>query len=386
MQLHRRTEILIITHDATITGAPILLLNLIELLLKLNAGKYKIRIVIKDGIGSLVNEFEDKAPTLIWRKSIRTGFLNRVIKRFISPYYFSDKKIQQWINESDIVFSNTITNGDFWDAFHIPSSVKIISYIHELEIATGHYTSPKHLDVVLKQTQYFLAPSEAVVTHLINNLQVLPEKILKLQYYIPFELTNQTQENVISKDGLVVGLVGTLDWRKGADILPIIVSTFFKKYPNLNVLFKWQGADVQTNEIEFKRINYELSKLDLANKVEFLPPTKIMSSFYASIDLLLLSSKEDPYPLVVLEAACNSKPCICFDKAGGAPEFVSNDAGFVISYLDINSFCEAIHHYYVNKSLLKHHGKTAFDKYQSLHYNQNLIINQFNSIIKKIDN
>jgi glycosyltransferase involved in cell wall biosynthesis len=47
-----------------------------------------------------------------------------------------------------------------------------------------------------------------------------------------------------------------------------------------------------------------------------------------------LPSREDPYPLVCLEAACHGKPIVCFDGAGGMPEFVREDAGRVVPYLD----------------------------------------------------
>jgi glycosyltransferase involved in cell wall biosynthesis len=52
-------------------------------------------------------------------------------------------------------------------------------------------------------------------------------------------------------------------------------------------------------------------------------------------DVFVLTSREDPYPLVCLEAAALEKPIVCFAGAGGMPEFVENDCGFVVPYLDI---------------------------------------------------
>jgi len=373
-------KILFITHDATITGAPILLLNLIGLLLNLHNGKYEIKIIVKNGIGNFIYEFQKIAPTLIWRKPINNGFFKRLLSRFISPNYFCDIKIQQWINESDIVFSNTITNGDFFEAFQFPSSVKLITYVHELEIATRYYTSPHYLKYVLQKSHFFLVPSRAVLSHLVKNLNVLSEKILPLHYFIPFEKLDIKDVKTKEEDEFSVGFVGTLDWRKGADILPLLLQTFFKKYSNTEVRFKWQGAS--ESQIEYIRIEYELQKLGLSDKVTFLKPIKDMTSFYQSIDVLLLISKEDPYPLVVLEAASNGKPCICFDKAGGAPEFVSNNAGTVVPYLDLETFCDAIYTYYTDSVLLSEHGRNAMELYKQLHLNKELISSEFDFVIQ----
>jgi glycosyltransferase involved in cell wall biosynthesis len=56
----------------------------------------------------------------------------------------------------------------------------------------------------------------------------------------------------------------------------------------------------------------------------------------------VLTSREDPYPLVCLEAAALEKPIVCFAGAGGMPEFVENDCGFVVPYLDIAAMADRV--------------------------------------------
>jgi glycosyltransferase involved in cell wall biosynthesis len=43
-----------------------------------------------------------------------------------------------------------------------------------------------------------------------------------------------------------------------------------------------------------------------------------------------------------LEAAALEKPIICFAGAGGMPEFVEDDCGFVVPYLDITAMAERV--------------------------------------------
>jgi glycosyltransferase involved in cell wall biosynthesis len=51
---------------------------------------------------------------------------------------------------------------------------------------------------------------------------------------------------------------------------------------------------------------------------------------FLPFDLLFLSSREDPYPVVVLEAALMKIPTVYFAKSGGINEFVTDDCGWQI--------------------------------------------------------
>jgi len=58
----RKTSILFISHDSSLTGAPILLINLLKLLSR--TGTYDIRILLCRG-GYLEDEFAKIAPTTV---------------------------------------------------------------------------------------------------------------------------------------------------------------------------------------------------------------------------------------------------------------------------------------------------------------------------------
>jgi len=217
-----------------------------------------------------------------------------------------------------------------------------------------------------------------VGTHLIHNIGISADKIKSLNYYIPVNTAARIEKRSYQKK-FIAGIAGSIDWRKGADIFPLIVDSFFKTNPGADFLFVWKGAD--KTHIEYSRVVYELTKLNLIDKVILEPPSKDVDSFYQSIDVLLLISKEDPYPLVVLEAASHKKPCICFESAGGAPEFVEDNAGKIIPFLDIDGLVKAVNAYYMDTELCHQHGENAWHKYQRLHNTKDLIIAQFRSAL-----
>lgn len=373
-------KILFISHDASLTGAPLLLLNLISCLRKY--GYICNRVIIKNNSGVLAEEFRKGAEVVFFNEGLNNsskGLINRVAKKIThSRPSNNDNVIQQWITEADIVFSNTITNGDFLNRFKFKKNQLIVSYIHELQMASKVFTNKRDLRVVLEKTKLFLVPSEAVKNFLIKDLNISPDSIKKLNYFIPSANETSKKEIIRLKQRFIVGMIGTLDWRKGAEILSVIVVNFFNQYPDADVAFLWKGANKAS--IEYKRIHYELGKTGLAEKVIFEEPTLSVADFYSKIDILLLCSKEDPYPLVVLEAASFKRPTICFDRSGGAAEFVQNDAGTTVSYLDITGVTSSIFEYYNDSRMLNQKGMVAYERYRDLHYNEFLIQEQFNQI------
>jgi glycosyltransferase involved in cell wall biosynthesis len=44
----------------------------------------------------------------------------------------------------------------------------------------------------------------------------------------------------------------------------------------------------------------------------------------------------------MLEAALQGKPIVCFDNSGGAPEFVEQDAGFVVPGFDVEEMAKKV--------------------------------------------
>jgi glycosyltransferase involved in cell wall biosynthesis len=79
-------------------------------------------------------------------------------------------------------------------------------------------------------------------------------------------------------------------------------------------------------------------------------------------DIFSLTSREEPFSVVMLEAAMNAIPILCFAKAGGGPELVENDAGFVIDDNDLPAMAAACIELAKDKSLRQKLGKNAQKK------------------------
>jgi glycosyltransferase involved in cell wall biosynthesis len=67
-----------------------------------------------------------------------------------------------------------------------------------------------------------------------------------------------------------------------------------------------------------------------------------MELFYQKLDIFVVTSREDPYPVVALEAALFGMPILCWNRGTGTRELVEQGAGITVDYLDINAMADAV--------------------------------------------
>lgn len=379
-------KILIISHDASRTGAPILLLNLTRAI-KSNS-VYEVSFLLKRSSGGLFKEFNALSSVSIASKQYK---FESIFKRLYFDHFlgnkFSEGRIKNALKDVDLVLSNTITNGDLLPYIKKYFKGPILSYIHELKMATNYFTNPKDLENLVKCTDHYLVPSMAVKAYLSKSLHIQDSRIDLLSYYIPestVSLTDGDSDTLLDNEDLafVVGAAGTTDWRKGPELFIAVAVMLFERLPRADIKFFWKGS--MGSGLELERLQYDVNKAGLTGRVIFLPATSEMESFYNKLDLFILTSHEDPYPLVVLEAAKAAIPSICFKEAGGAEEFVCNDAGIVINYLNLQEMVEAVIYYYNNHTKRKEHGLMAKNKLYERHQRPEIIIRQLDSIFSKL--
>jgi len=364
-------KILLISHDASRTGAPILLINLAKLILSFN--EHKVTFLLKNG-GALETEFNSIAPTHLLKEKQRKGkfafFLKRK-KSIIEDHAF--------LNSFDFIISNTITNGDIIEVIKKKYKGKIISYIHELEIGTKAFSNEQNVLKLIRNSTKFWVPSSIVNDYLREMLDIDQQDIFTMPYYIPLNLPGTKKEKI--KKEFLVGGCGTTDWRKGADLFVIIAKQLYLKYPEISIVFRWAGAN---SGIQLDKLNYEIRKGKLIDKVYFELSSPDLNNFYNSIDLLLLPSREDPYPLVILEAAKFNVPSICFDSVCGSKDFILNsNGGIVVPFLDIEATIQAIINIHNDKKYRSKLGENANMYLKTTHSNDEFVYDTFKELLGK---
>lgn len=136
---------------------------------------------------------------------------------------------------------------------------------------------------------------------------------------------------------IVLG-VGYADHRKGIDLFVKAGIATSKKNPNVRWVWIGHWEPLMKTKVEAElRKNKELKDVfifpGLQNETEL---------FYAGADLLALTSREDPFPSVVLEALDFKLPVIGFDGAGGFNSLLREGCGKIVQKEDYLALADAV--------------------------------------------
>jgi hypothetical protein len=124
-----------------------------------------------------------------------------------------------------------------------------------------------------------------------------------------------------------------------------------------NVEFMWMG-EVHDQSYENELLE-QIRKLGLEAHVEFGAPVEDLSEAIEQSSLLLVSSRQDPFPNVAIESLIRSTPVVSFDGATGISEWLKQKAysrGLVVPFLDAFAAAETIADLLSDRAKLKNLG------------------------------
>lgn len=242
-----------------------------------------------------------------------------------------------------LIYANTVATGrivEFLSFLQCP----VICHVHELE-DTISTIGPENIALLRKHVSSYLAVSEAVRTNLIDNHGIPGQEIEVIHGFVPTLLAGDEaiHEDVRSKLKIpshcrLVCAVGSLDRRKGVDVFLDVARDVARFQAGTPVHFVWVGGRPDL----LPEVRKAVKNSALRDFVHFVGPKSDVRPYYRACDLLLLPSREDPFPLVMMEAGLFEKPTVCFAGSGGAPEFVAEDAGVIVPRFDASEMARSV--------------------------------------------
>lgn len=342
-------QILFVGHSGSRTGAPMVLLYFLDWLKK--NSKITFEILLREG-GALESEFSkvSHVHSLIQRTGPENrGIFKELVKRLHKSFKMQSQletfcKIRRW----DLVYSNTITNGEIV-ALAAKCGCPVITHVHEMDywIQRG---GQKNWEQVKRQTTHFIAASKAVKENLINSHGVQPERVSVVHEFIKVakplnngETAAQIRKKLgIPENAFILGGSGAEFWRKGRDLIVHLLMIIKQRAPDNEIHFLWVGQKGSPlEEIEFW---HDLKIAQVADRCHVTGEVANPLDYFSAMNVFALLSREDPFPLVCLEAGSLGKPIICFADAGGIPELVEDDSGYIVPYLNVEAMAERVLH------------------------------------------
>jgi glycosyltransferase involved in cell wall biosynthesis len=337
--------ILFVSHEATRTGAPTNLLHFLRWFKRSSTRPFSI--LLGRG-GELMQDFRDLADTWSldrspWHPGATRIRLLRMLGRPHWAKIGERKDAQQFAARCSpaLVYVNSIASARVVDV--LAPRVQVLTHVHETGFLLRAWRGSE-LSSLLDRTQQFIACSNAVRKSLVDEQNISQVRVETVHESIPVDETRpeRAREQILHElnapnDALLVVGGGNLHWVKGPDLFIQVARTVCAKHPKAH--FAWVGGGPNL-EIEEFRHDSRLS--GVAERIHLLGHVQKSVDYLAAADLFLLTSRADSYPLICLEAAALGKPILCFAEAGGMPEFVEDDCGFVVPYLEVAAMAERV--------------------------------------------
>jgi glycosyltransferase involved in cell wall biosynthesis len=322
-----KETVVVVSHDASRTGAPILAWNVTEQL----RARYNVVVVLRRS-GSLIWAFQGSADVLLAPPvdnhfdDIEAGFLvDRIVEEF-SPIY---------------AVVNTTESRDFIEPLEA-RDVPCILLIHEF----AESMSPRGaLAPSIFQASEIVFPADVVAQSANREytflkaraVRVVAQGLVRVPSRHDAEL-EAADPPLFADDGdfLVVG-AGSITWRKGLEFFLQAAAACASLSPGRKIKFVWVGAKVPEHAHYLELLNDQIRTSEIGGVFKWVDELENLAPVYERADAFFLSSRLDPLPNVAVEAAIRGIPIVTFDRASGLAELLKGDArlsSLVVPYLD----------------------------------------------------
>lgn len=327
-----RESVLVVAHDASRTGAPILTLNVCEELAK----RLNVITVLLAG-GQLVEHFQrvSSQTLVVDEPALRHPLVMDKLVRDIDARVAVRHAIVN-SSESRMIVEPLAAHG-----------YRVVFLIHEY-VSYMHSRSAT-VDAINRATKVvFSAESVRDDAMDADTRDALASSVVLRQgkSVIPLRLPHSVDPAIGQPDRYETGVAkpdtadavkallgdanpgrrlvlgaGTVQFRKGVDLFFATAAEYARTMPEQDLVFVWIGADDESDLSYTACLDMLLDRTRRQGGQAFLmQPTDRLEELYGLADVFFLSSRMDPLPNVAIDAMTAGLPVICFDGAGGMAE------------------------------------------------------------------
>lgn len=358
-------RILFVSHDASRSGAPIVLLKFLHWLRE--HSELAFDVLLQYG-GPLTNDFQAVADKcFLLQQQGDTNCIMRLAGRA------AEKSGLNWLvllnklqaRRYNLLYANSCVTARVLAKTIEKMSVPVILHMRELDsvILTECLDDFRR---VLPSIQRFVAISDIVAKNLISNHDVPPALIEEVPTFTDSSPPCANRDYRVVKrelgirdDAFVIGGCGSINWRKGTDLF-VQVANEVLKTSTQPVHFLWLGGMHYHDGFILQQL--EAERLGLGKSITFVESNPTPYDFFRINDLFLLTSREEPFGVAALQNAQLGKPVVCFEGVSGFSQLVDGTCGHVSPYLDLRDMAETVIRYSQNREMLQLHGNAIARK------------------------
>jgi len=345
---HSRPRLLVVSHDAWFGGAQLILLE--NLRHWVGRCGFDCRVLLARG-GPLTSAFEKLVPTVRLDRDTSDPSSHGLTD--------PDEALRAWKRdgwEPDAAFCNTSACGPAMEAVR-KRGTKIVTSVYELPTTIdASLGGAETIRGIIERSERVLVASSFVRDRLCAAYKIDAGVLEPVHTGV---LTRVMPERDVARAAvrreldlpegtpIVLGC-GSVHHRKGTDLFVAAAAETLRgrdehaDNPLPEPVFVWVGED-QSGPTFRNWCRHDAERLGVADRVRFVGASNDPGRWFMGADVFALTSREDPFPMVNLEAIAAGLPVVAFDGAGGAPEVLTpNRLGEVVPYADARAMGEAI--------------------------------------------
>ena len=328
-----KKRILFFTPFATRTGSEMVLLYILQ---NIDRSRFEVGVV-SFARGELLSEFPADIPVFIVPKTF--SLLQKV------QFYLGYDPILRGIRKvardfkADLWYVNTTMLPETARVAR-ELSIKLITHFHELPL-TSIYVNGEGMKDIITYSHTLIGCSqvtcEAIRKAGGENVELLYE------FIDPTKLVNNPERSaqirrelgIPESDYVWIGS-GMTSERKGFDMLPDIAEALDDPHVHL----VWIGGKVDDGLVYYTehrcRTTKSRTRIHLVGK-----QSEDYGHYLDAGNGFLLTSRQDPFPLVMIEAALLGKPIVAF-PSGGVSEFLEEGMGLITNDISVSQIVIAM--------------------------------------------
>jgi O-antigen biosynthesis protein len=356
--------IVIVSHDATRSGASLIALNIARefarrgipvVTLLLDAGELEPEFAQLGPLFVLrhpkpLRTLAREPPAWSWGRSIGVAMIawradrDRVWRRLLKC--IAARGIRHGL-------CNTVLSGG--SAIRLKEArIASIGLIHELPHSIGTYGWTDQTIALVRGTEALVFPCPQIRTAFGAAFSIADKPSFIIPQSPNLDMGAISQEKraalrssfraclKLGDDDVMILGCGTGDFRKGIDLFVHAARQMAsaEALPRSGkIVFAWAGNIYWQFRVWAER---DVAELGLSDRLLFLGPQRDMAPSYAAADIFFLSSREDPFPTVVLEAMAGGLPVVGFGGTGGFEAQACGGGGILVPYGDVASAVSAL--------------------------------------------
>lgn len=335
------TRIIVVSHDAHPHGAQFLALNLARTLRQVF--KCEVHLICL-GAGPLKKDFAEAA------------LLHDLDGKDPSGPEAQQLILKLYELGARAAIVNTTVSGSLITTLSI-AGVRCIALIHELKGVLEQYSLQSQAKAIGEHARHIVCPAPAVAESFLVFSRAEPNRIClrpqglytRADRSVPRDIRRQQlrEQLRLAEDCKIVLGVGYADERKGVDLFVQAALLSAQRSDRMHWVWigHWEAAMQE-------RVEALLTASEsLRGHLHFPGFQHDTAPFYLGADAFALTSREDPFPSVVLEAFDAGLPVVGFEGGGGFADLATEGALRLVPHGDIHAFAREIDQLSMNGDL-----------------------------------